>query len=60
MLHTLTYEADLTRSGKAKRVVYAWGTASADVQRESLVRMGLGDKYEAVHLNELYAALRAG
>jgi hypothetical protein len=60
ILHTLTYEADLTKSRKAKRILYAWGQAKVDAQRESFVRMGQDDTNEAVHLDELFSALRAG
>lgn len=59
ILHTLTFEAKLTKSGAAREIMYCWGNASAEKQRLSIQRTGKRNA-EAVHLNELFAGLRKG
>jgi hypothetical protein len=60
LVHTFTPDSRLVEQGKARRIVYAWGTAkSADLQK--LIDMkGWSDKLVAVHVEELYAAWRLG
>jgi hypothetical protein len=51
IVHNFSAESDLSRAGKAKKLVYAWGTASAD----SLQRAGhaLGRNEISVHVRDL-------
>lgn len=59
VLHTYTSESDLSSQGKARVVGYAWGNASARDLQTSFDRIGRSDMV-AVHINELFAALRRG
>jgi len=57
ILHTLTSDADLTASGKARRVVYAWGTAESGVLEKVLEETGRADVV-VVHINDLFQRVR--
>ena len=59
VLHTYTSQSDLNSQGKARVVGYAWGDADVRDLQTSFDRMGEGDMV-AVHINELFAALRRG
>jgi hypothetical protein len=60
LLHTFTPDSQLSVDGKARRLCYAWGTAKVqDIQRLIDVTNG-NQKYAAVHVNELYEALKLG
>jgi hypothetical protein len=56
VLHTLTSESDLSRTGKAKRVMYAWGTAEPEVLRAA-IREGNLSNHVAMHFDDLFASL---
>jgi hypothetical protein len=51
IIHAFSAESDLSRNGRAKKLVYAWGTASAD----SLQKAGrvLGRSEISVHVRDL-------
>ena len=57
VLHTLTGDSDLSRAGKAKRVLYAWGTADSNVLRAAIQESNMPD-HVALHFNDLFASLR--
>jgi hypothetical protein len=60
LLHTFTPDSQLSVDGKARRLCYAWGTAKVqDIQHLIDVTNG-NEKYAAVHVNELYEALKLG
>jgi hypothetical protein len=59
VLHTMTAEASLTQSGHARRVAYAWGTASAANLHATLSAIGHKDVI-AIHIGELFGAVRDG
>jgi hypothetical protein len=59
ILHTLTSEATLTQAGKAKRIAYAWGTASAEKLRETMTVLGT-EGFVVVHIADLFACVREG
>jgi hypothetical protein len=60
LLHTFTPDSQLSASGQARRLCYAWGTAKVeDVQR--LIDVTNGNQiYAAVHVDELHEALKLG
>jgi len=57
VLHRLTSDADLTESGAARRVAYAWGTSTALSLQHALEALNAKD-IVAVHIGELFAAVR--
>ena len=60
LLHTFTPDSQLSADGKARRLCYAWGTAKVqDIQRIIDVTNN-GQIYAAVHVDELYEALKLG
>jgi hypothetical protein len=60
LLHTFTPDSQLSSVGKARRIYYAWGTASVqDLQRTIDLTNKIGE-YVAVHVNDLYEAWRQG
>ena len=59
ILHTLTPESELVHTGKARRIVYAWGSAdSADLQ-ETACRMTRSD-IVVLHVEDLRWAFLEG
>ena len=60
VLHTLTFESDLSRARKVRDVMYAWGNANVSDMQASIQRMGAADKSVGVHVSELFNCLRAG
>lgn len=59
ILHTLTAESDLSREGRVRQIVYAWGTAKAEDLQEASNRIG-GYDHVAIHVSELHQAFRHG
>lgn len=57
ILHTLTAESDLSRKGRARQIVYAWGTGKAEDLQEASNRLG-GYDHVAIHISELHQAFR--
>jgi cytosine/adenosine deaminase-related metal-dependent hydrolase len=60
LVHSYIAEARLTRSGDAKLIFYAWGTAEGEKLRERVTKVGLDSKAVAVHVDELLKAFVAG
>lgn len=58
MVHTLTANSRLSREGKARTIIYAWGSAAANDLRESAKR--LGRTHVVVHVNNLHDAFHSG
>jgi len=56
VLHTMTGDSDLSRKGKAKRVMYAWGTADVEVLRR-LIRGRLEATHVPLHYDGLLSSL---
>jgi hypothetical protein len=59
ILHTLTAESDLSRTGRARKMFYAWGNARAADLAETTVRLGRNDVV-SVHVRDLIDAFRDG
>lgn len=57
ILHTLTSKADLTNNGKAREIIYAWGTAKGEDLQETVVHLKKTNLV-AVHVNVLFQAIR--
>jgi hypothetical protein len=58
VLHTFSADSDLYRRGKARRLLYAWGTASTAKLERTADLLGHGDI--TVHLSDLADAFRGG
>jgi hypothetical protein len=56
VLHSLTGDSDLSRAGKAKRVMYAWGTADSNVLRAAIQKSNMPD-HVGLHFKDLLASL---
>lgn len=56
VLHTLTGDSDLSRSGEAKRLMYAWGTARAEDLQAVIAEARLST-HVALHYDHLFTAL---
>lgn len=57
ILHSFSADSDLYRAGKARRVMYAWGTASKDDLSEAATRLRRNDCV-SIHVTELLDAFR--
>jgi hypothetical protein len=51
IVHAFSAESDLSRSGKARKIAYAWGTASAESLRHA--GQSLGRNEVSVHVRDL-------
>src|SRR5262245_35434158 len=60
LLHTMTPDSRLSFEGKARRICYAWGTASVQHMQRTIDLAGKSNEYVAVHVNELFEAWRLG
>lgn len=58
IVHTYTTVSDHSREGRAKEVVYSWGTATA-ADLATMVR-ATGHDYSAIHFDDLVACFRSG
>jgi hypothetical protein len=58
ILHTFTADSDLSRKGKVRPVIYAWGNAHAADLSEASRRLGRTEV--AVHLRDLIDSFRNG
>ena len=56
VLHTLTSKADLTKSGKAREIAYAWGIAKVSDLQTAITRAGQTNLV-AVHIDQLLDAI---
>jgi len=59
IVHTFTPESDLSRTGRVRKIYYAWGTALASDLHETGSRLGKADVV-AVHVGDLHEAFRQG
>ena len=59
ILHAHTPESDLTRKGKAKKILYAWGTATAN-SLDAIARHAKRSDEVNIHVNDLLDAFRIG
>ena len=60
LLHTFTPDSQLSSIGKARRIYYAWGTASVQDLQRTIDLINNSGEYVAVHINDLYEAWRLG
>lgn len=60
LLHTLTAESALADGGGARRICYAWGTASAEELQRTLKQLPEARGFVALHVNDLYEGWRLG
>ena len=60
LLHTFTPDSRLSIEGKARRICYAWGTASVQNLQRTIDLMNKSSEIVAVHVNELYEGWRLG
>jgi hypothetical protein len=58
LLHSFSAESDLSNQGKARQIIYAWGSAKAEDLAAAAKALGRGDC--AVHIRDLIDAFRAG
>ena len=59
ILHAHTAESDLSRAGKAKKVFYAWGTATAD-SLDAIAKFAKKSDSVNIHVDDLREAFRNG
>jgi hypothetical protein len=59
LLHTLALESDLSKSGKARQINYAWGSAKSDNLKTAGKLLNHPDIL-TVHINELLDAFKTG
>ncbi|MEQ1525796.1 MAG: hypothetical protein ABL911_03490 [Gallionella sp.] len=57
VLHTLTGTSDLFSKGAAKRIIYAWGAASADILQSAITDCSLTTNHIAIHYDDLHGSL---
>jgi len=60
LLHTFTPDSKLTCDGKARRICYAWGTASVENLQHTIDLTNNSGEYVAVHIDDLNEAWRLG
>lgn len=60
LLHTFTPDSKLTSDGKARRICYAWGTASVEYLQRTIDLTNKSGEYVAVHIDDLDEAWRLG
>ena len=60
ILHTGTGVSDLSKSGKAKRLMYAWGNAKTEVLEYAIAHSRIGGEHAALHYDALLVAVRLG
>lgn len=59
IIHSFTYESKKTREGKAKKIVYSWGTAKAEDFQELIDSIGDFSTI-TLHINMLHEAFLMG
>jgi hypothetical protein len=60
ILHSGTGVSDLSKKGKARRLMYAWGTATTEALEYAISQTGLADEHAALHYESLLTAVRHG
>ncbi len=57
VLHTLASDSDLSKAGHAKRVVYAWGNAEAEILGEFIEQTEFAGTLVSIHIETLLRAV---
>jgi len=60
ILHSGTGVSDLSKSKRAKRILYAWGDASTEALEHTIAAQGMAHEHAALHCKALFAAIRKG
>ncbi len=60
LLHTFTPDSQLSSSGKARVICYAWGKAKAEDLQRTIDFKNKSNELVAVHVYELYEAWKSG
>ena len=60
LLHTFTPDSQLSSSGKARVICYAWGKAKVEDMQRAIDLKCKSNELVAVHVNELYQAWVSG
>ena len=60
LLHTFTPDSQLSSSGKARVICYAWGKAKVEEMQRAIDLKCKSNELVAVHVNELYQAWLSG
>jgi hypothetical protein len=60
LLHTFTSDSQLSSSGKARVIYYAWGKAKANDLQRTIDLQNKSNGLVAVHIDELYQAWKSG
>jgi hypothetical protein len=60
LLHTFTPDSQLSSSGKARAIYYAWGKAKVEDIQRAIDLQNKSNELVAVHVNELYEAWLSG
>ncbi len=60
LLHTFTPDSQLSSSGQAHVIYYAWGTAKAEDLQRTINLKNKSNELVAVHVDELYQAWKSG
>lgn len=60
LVHTLTADSDLSVAGKARKVIYAWGSSKVDTLQELTTFGKMDGTYVAVQIEDLIAAFGKG
>jgi hypothetical protein len=60
VLHSYSAESKLSREGRAKQIWYAWGRAEVKRLQKRIKQTRLDSKAVAVHIEDLFNALRSG
>jgi hypothetical protein len=56
ILHTMTAESDLSRSGQARAIYYSWGDANSDELNAAIAASGNKDKVVVLNVEQLREA----
>ncbi len=60
ILHTLTADSRLSADSRARRVLYAWGTAGTKALENAVESSGKSSECVVLHIDDLYEAWRLG
>jgi len=60
LLHTFTPDSDLSLSGKARVINYAWGKAKVEDVQQLIDHKNMSNQSVAVHVSELYQGWKSG
>jgi hypothetical protein len=60
LIHTGTGISRLSKSKRAKRLLYAWGSAKTTLVERTIVVTGSADEYAVLHCEKFFRAIRKG